>query len=195
MEFMNKKKPGMPAGFEPIRSAKDDRANASAIRELIKIAGGKSFRGGAGFLEANMEDMMAKGGKMYGRCCMHPEAAVGIKTYGLKVPKCIPCTKRDPGAVERMDNQGNPCYWRELTKDERREANKKLKEIKYLIGCNMNGSTIGKCVTAAAFLKLGIRCRLESNRSLLVDNWPDYDKCDSAMSEFMNKYNVHSCVS
>lgn len=186
----------MPAGFEPIRSAKDDRANAAAIRELIKTAGGSSFRGGAGFLEASMEDLRAKGWKMYGRCCMHPEAAVGIKTYGLKVPKRIPCTNRDPGAVGRTDAQGKHWYWwRELTKEERREANKELKEIKYLIGCNMNGSTIGKCVTAAAFLRLGIRCRLESNRSLLVDNWPDYDECVDKMSEFQNKYNVSRWLS
>ena len=195
MEFMNKKKPGMPAGFEPIRSAEDDRAYAATIRELIKTAGGSSFRGGAGFLEASMVDIRSKGGSMFGRCAMHPEAPLGVKTYGLKVPKRIPCTKRDHGAVERTDAQGKPCYWRELTKEERRDANKELKEVKYLIGCNMNGSTIGKCVTAAAFLKLGIRCRLESNNSLLVDNWPDYDECEKAQDAFCKKYHTYGCCS
>lgn len=195
MEFMNKKEPGMPEGFEPICSAKDERANATEIRKLIKIAGGRSFRGGAGFLEASIEDIRNKGGRMFGRCAMHPEAPLGVKTYGLKVPKCIPCTKRDPGAVERTSAQGKPCYWRELTKEERREANKELKAVKYLIGCNMNGSTIGKCVTAAAFLKLGIRCRLVSNGSLLVDNWPDYDQCDNAQYAFCKKYHTYGCVS
>ena len=65
---MSETKSMLPKDFEPIRSAKDKRANAVEIRRLVKLSGGKSFRGGAGFLEASIEDIRAKGGSMFGRC-------------------------------------------------------------------------------------------------------------------------------
>ena len=199
---MSETKSMLPKDFEPIRSAKDKRANAVEIRRLVKLSGGKSFRGGAGFLEASIEDIRAKGGSMFGRCAMHPEAAVGIKTYGLKVPKRVPCEKDAPGAKEckwgYTAGRGwgwGEHYYRPITKEEAKEARRELKAVKFLIGCNMNGSTIGKCQTAASFLKLGIRCQLCSGGELIVDNWPDYDRCEKAMTDFKRKYHVSGCCS
>lgn len=48
---------------------------------------------------------------------------------------------------------------------------------------------------AASFLKLGIRCQLCSGGELIVDNWPDYDLCEKAMTDFKRKYHVSGCYS
>jgi len=151
-----------PGNFPVIRSARNRAANVQDIRkrmaEARKLA--KCYSG-CGFIEASIQDILARGGLCFGRNFVLPPCGTGV--HDVAHPKYL--TK---------DGQAIP--------KEEREANKR--RAWHVIGCNGNASATAKAMMAEAFLKAGVRCRLYvAGKYTIVDNWPDYDECEKVLAE------------
>lgn len=152
-----------PGNFPVIRSARNRAANVNDIRKRMAEAGKLAghHRGGCGFIEASIQDILARGGMCFGRNFVLPPCGTGV--HDVARPKYL--TK---------DGQ-------EVSKEER-EANRR--RARHVIGCNGNASATAKAMMAAAFLKAGVRCRLYiAGKYTIVDNWPDYDECEKVLAE------------
>lgn len=159
---MTKRKNDNPGKFPVIRSARDRAANVHDIRERMaearKLA--KCYSG-CGFIEASIQDILAHGGLCFGRNFVLPPCGTGVHDVA------------DPNRHTK-DGQVIP--------KEEREANKR--RARRIIGCNGNASATAKAMMAEAFLKAGVRCRLYvAGKYTIVDNWPDYDKCEKVLAE------------
>ena len=151
-----------PGNFPVIRSARNRAANVQNIRKRMAEARelAKCYNG-SGFIEASIQDILARGGMCFGRNFVLPPCGTGV--HDVAHPD-----------YQTKDGQVIP--------KEERAANKR--RARRVIGCNGNASATAKAMMAEAFLKAGVRCRLYvAGRYTIVDNWPDYDECEKVLAE------------